>query len=86
MSAVDKWLGKPCNDPTCTGHQGNTKSFSEWWTVCTDCGQFFFAYEPMPHQRRFHRDPAKFKLFAGGRKSQSPLKTIQIRGNSKGIA
>lgn len=63
---VEKWLGKPCNDPSCSGRHTHTKKHNTWWTVCTECNVFFFAYEPMPHQLRFHRDPAKFKLFGGG--------------------
>lgn len=66
MNPTSKWLNKPCNDPKCTGHYTNTRSHNEWWVVCTECVQFFFCYEPMPHQAKFHKDPAKFKQYGGG--------------------
>lgn len=43
-----------------------TAEYNEWWKTCPECKEFVFLYEPMPHQLRYHQDPAKFKLFAGG--------------------
>ena len=63
---IEKWLNKPCNDPDCHGHYRHTKQFNEWWAVCNECNTFLFLYVPMPHQLRYHRDQAKFKMFAGG--------------------
>jgi hypothetical protein len=62
---TSQWIGKPCNNKECTGHRTHTKKHNSWWTVCTDCGVFFFVYEPMPHQLRFHQDAAKFKMYGG---------------------
>lgn len=42
-----------------------TIDHNKWWRVCADCGTFKFLYEPMPHQLRFHQDPAKIRLWAG---------------------
>lgn len=66
MNLTEKWLNKPCNDTECRGHYKNTKDYSEWWLVCTECNTFLFLYVPMDHQLRFHRDPAKFKMYGGG--------------------
>lgn len=62
---TEKWIGKPCKNTECRGHFKNTKAYNEWWVVCSECNLFFFLYEPMPHQLRYHRDKAKFKLWAG---------------------
>ena len=52
--------------PTCKVTLVSTSNHNEWWRKCPDCNQFTFLYNPMPHQERFHRDSAKFKMFAGG--------------------
>lgn len=39
---------------------------SEWWVKCDHCEELVFCYTPMPHQLRFHLDPVKFKMYAGG--------------------
>jgi len=62
---ITKWLDKPCNDPACSGRYKHTKEFNEWWAVCDECENFLFLYDPMPHQLRFHRDTAKFKMYGG---------------------
>lgn len=78
-------IGQPCQ--SCSlGRYVETVDSNEWWVKCDNCDQLVFVYTPMPHQLRFHNDPVKYKMYAGGKKSHSRLKTIQIRGNSKGLA
>lgn len=65
MIPNQKYLGTKCTK--C--HHGTmieTDNNCEWWTKCDDCSHLVFCYEPMPHQKRFHQDPAKFKLYGGG--------------------
>lgn len=50
----------------CNTYLSECEPVNEWWKKCEECGQFYFLYEPMPHQAKFHRDPARFKFFAGG--------------------
>ena len=60
-----KFLGKKCTK--CEfGTLGHNDNNSEWWVKCDDCSALYFCYEPMPHQLRFHQDPAKFKMYSGG--------------------
>lgn len=62
---TEKFIGKTCEN---CGF-GNYKEFpdgNEWNVVCSECEAILFCYEPLPHQRAFHEDPAKYKLFAGG--------------------
>ena len=33
---------------------------------CGECDTTQLNYIPMPHQDKFHSDPAKIKMFAGG--------------------
>ena len=47
-------------------HTSLAPTSSEWWNKCLDCGSFYFLYDPMPHQLKYHNDPARFKFFAGG--------------------
>lgn len=46
---------------------------SEWWRKCNECDHLEFTYKPMPHQLRFHKDPAKFKMY-GGKLNLPPCK------------
>lgn len=48
------------------GHMTDTDNNCEWFVKCDDCGHLIFCYTPMPHQLKFHQDPAKFKMYAGG--------------------
>ena len=41
-------------------------SGQKWHVVCNECGAIYFLYEPLPHQAKFHADPHKYKMFAGG--------------------
>ena len=60
-----RFLGKTCN--ICgIGKLAETEDFNEWWVKCDDCGHLVFCYVPMPHQLEFHKDPARFKMYAGG--------------------
>lgn len=38
----------------------------EWHLECSHCEAVLLCYVPMPHQEEFHKDPAKFKMYAGG--------------------
>lgn len=58
------FLGKSCDCGL--GKFVSTEYFSEWWVKCEACGKFVFTYLPMPHQARFHADPAKYKMWGGG--------------------
>lgn len=48
------------------GFYRETDDANIWWVKCDDCEHLQFCYVPMKHQLRYHMDPAKFKLFAGG--------------------
>lgn len=43
-----------------------TACANQWWVRCDDCERLKFCYVPMKHQLRYHLEPSKFKLFAGG--------------------
>lgn len=60
-----KYLGTQCLECG-TGNYSYNENHSEWWVKCPDCKHMLFCYEPMPHQARFHADPSKFKMYAGG--------------------
>ena len=67
-----KFLDTMC--PSCgDGNLIETPCMNIWWVVCNECDHHVFCYEPMPHQLRYHMDPAKFKMFAGGSKVLCPL-------------
>ena len=55
---------------TCTlcgvGTLKENDNFSDWWAKCDECRNLVFCYQPMPHQLRFHQDPAKYKMYGGG--------------------
>lgn len=56
-----------CKCETCSiGIYRETKDSNEWWVQCDNCDRLVFVYQPMPHQLRFHQDPAKYKMYAGG--------------------
>jgi hypothetical protein len=74
--------------PTCqTGLLRIPETQQEWHLVCSECDGIHLAYLPMSHQADFHKDPAKYRMFAGGKNSHSLLlkNTSQIQGNSKGL-
>jgi phage terminase large subunit len=55
----------PCNN--C--HDGEyilTNDCGEWNLECDECQAILFCYTPLPHQEEFHKDPHKYKLYAGG--------------------
>ena len=54
-------------------HEVWTRHDPDSTSYCDRCNNFMFHYKPLPHQVRFHADPAKYKMFAGGQKSRSPL-------------
>lgn len=59
------YLGKSCH--SCKhGHYEEPESGQEWHVVCNECGAVFLVYEPLPYQAKFHADPHKYKMFAGG--------------------
>lgn len=60
------YLDTPCQHADCIGRQRSTDCHNTWWTKCDECGSFHFCYDPMPHQERFHKDPAKYKMWGGG--------------------
>lgn len=64
-------LGRKCECGI--GKLSPTNDNCEWWVKCEACNKFVFTYQPMPHQARFHADPAKFKMYAGGSNSMSSL-------------
>ena len=39
---------------------------SEAWLECRECGTLINTYKPLPHQAEFLRNPARFKMTAGG--------------------
>lgn len=41
-------------------------SESESWLECRECGTLVNTYKPLPHQAEFLRNPARFKMTAGG--------------------
>lgn len=42
------------------------KNGQESYLICGECGSIQLTYQPLSHQDEFHRDPHKFKMFAGG--------------------
>ena len=73
--------------PTCKmAHLQDPENGQRWHVECPECGTILFLYVPMEHQDAFHRDTHKIKMYAGGRKSHSPLKTSQTQRKSKGFA
>ncbi len=65
MNAPNKaFLGTTCKQCG-AGTYIETDGANEWWVKCDDCSHLLFCYQPMPHQLRFHRDPTKFKMYAG---------------------
>jgi PBSX family phage terminase large subunit len=38
----------------------------EWHVECDECNLILLTYDPMKHQKAFHSDPHKYKMFAGG--------------------
>lgn len=63
-------MQRPYINQTCEVCEQGTyqlpESDQEWHLVCDECGSIYFCYTPMPHQAAFHKDPHKYKLFAGG--------------------
>ena len=58
-------IGQSCQ--SCSlGRYVETVDSNEWWVKCDNCDQLVFVYTPMPHQLRFHNDPVKYKMYAGG--------------------
>lgn len=57
-------LGRKCECGI--GKLTATDYHNEWWLKCEACNKFIFTYQPMPHQARFHADPAKYKMWGGG--------------------
>lgn len=56
-----------CRCEVCAvGVYKETIDSNEWWVKCDNCEQMVFCYQPMPHQLRFHSDPAPYKMYAGG--------------------
>lgn len=62
----EAYVGNPCKNAYCDGKYQFTEKFNKWWVKCDTCAHFLFLYNPMPHQLRFHRDKARFKMFSGG--------------------
>lgn len=61
----ERYIGQPCH--SCNyGTYAVPTNGQEWHVVCNECNAIFLVYEPLPHQDRFHKDPRKFKMFAGG--------------------
>jgi hypothetical protein len=60
---IDNFIGETCEH---CGYGTMNEINSDWWIKCNDCGALKFCYIPLPHQERFHADPSKYKLFAGG--------------------
>lgn len=46
----------------------------EWHCICDECRAILFCYTPLPHQVKFHADPSKYRLYAGG--SKYPVPTL----------
>lgn len=46
-------------------------------SYCDRCNNFMLHYKPLPHQVRFHADPAKYKMFAGGYGSGKTRTSVQ---------
>lgn len=59
------YLGKTC-DNCHIGTYELPESEQEWHVICPECKSIYLVYEPMQHQKEFHQDPHKYRLFAGG--------------------
>lgn len=61
---------QPYLDQTCEacgyGTYDLPSNGQQWHVVCNECGTIAMCYEPLPHQAKFHADPHKYKMFAGG--------------------
>lgn len=57
-------LGKECECGR--GYFDIPISSQEWHLTCSECNAIIMVYEPLPHQEKFHADPHKYKMFAGG--------------------
>jgi phage terminase large subunit len=63
-------MQKPFVDTVCPhckfGALKTPSNGQEWHVSCNECGAITFCYVPMPHQEEFHKDNAKFRMWAGG--------------------
>jgi phage terminase large subunit len=59
------FLHKPC-DHCSFGKYIMPTNGQEWHLVCQECGAYLFCYKPLPHQIEFHKDPSKYRMYAGG--------------------
>lgn len=61
----EKYIGMDCE--ACDyGYYELPYNGQEWHVVCNECKAIVMVYEPLPHQAKFHADPHKYKMFAGG--------------------
>jgi len=54
-----------------------TRHEPEHHSYCAQCQNFMLHYHPLPHQIRFHQDPSKYLLFAGGFGSGKSRTSVQ---------
>lgn len=66
----EPYLYKTCSECG-TGHYQEPDNGQEWHLVCDACNAILFCYTPMEHQYAFHEDGHQYKMYAGGRNSQS---------------
>lgn len=63
-------MQQPYLDNSCEhcgyGRMVEPSNGQEWHLECSECGAILFCYIPLPHQEEFHKDPAKYRMYAGG--------------------
>jgi hypothetical protein len=59
------YIGMTC-DHCSYGKMTEPANGQEWHLECDECKAILFCYTPLPHQEDFHKDNAKYKLYAGG--------------------
>lgn len=72
-------MQQPYLDTKCHRCHGSYKlpdNGQQWHLVCNECGAILLVYQPLPHQKRFHQDPARIRGFFGGYGSGKTTTTV----------